>query len=58
MQHWGCFNPMRDIAAAAFWQGQAETAQRTYLNQSFDVNHIPKGRLLFFSGEFETACGA
>lgn len=51
LQHWGCFNPLRDISAAAFWQGQADTARQTYVNGSFDTAHIPKDRLLFFSGK-------
>lgn len=51
LQHWGCFNPLRDIPAAAFWQGQADTARQTYVNGTFDAAHIPKDRLLFFSGE-------
>lgn len=56
-QHWGCFNPLRDISAAAYFQGQAEAARKAFLNQSFDLEHVPKDRLLFFSGKRPRAQG-
>lgn len=53
MQHWGCFHPQRDIVAAPYWKGQANTAAATYgLSDSpplFDPKFIPP-RLLFFAG--------
>jgi hypothetical protein len=56
VQHWGCFNPLRDITAAAYWQGQADSARKTYLDSTFDAQHIPKQQLLFFSGEVAAVC--
>jgi hypothetical protein len=52
LQHWGCFNPLRDIVAAAYHADQAEMATQTYLKGAFNATRIPKERLLFFSGVF------
>lgn len=53
--HWGCFHPLRDVAAAAFWLTQTDEANATYNNAGggggFNASAIPSERLLFFAGE-------
>jgi hypothetical protein len=50
-QRWGCFHPLRDVAAPPFWAGQGKEPARTYgPGGSFDPAYIPP-KLFFFAGE-------
>jgi hypothetical protein len=46
-----CYKPERDIVAAPYSYQQETIAKETFA--TFDPNHIPEGKLLFFAGSIK-----